>query len=115
MLDQYYIQQRREFNRDSSENRRRDERRSVERRVEYRRQRARRIGAAGDDAVQLDNERRMEDRRQLLRREGERRALDRRVGERRDLRSRSRGFPGPDGFLTPEERDFLLSMLASDK
>jgi len=110
MLD--YRQQRDEFNRSASTDRRCGERRRHERRGGDRRQGERR-GASGHDgtAVFVRPERRRADRREVARRESERRSLSRRQGERRRDPSRVPGFPRADGFLTAEEREFLLDMM----
>jgi len=110
MLD--YIQQRGEFNRNSSTDRRRDERRSAERRGSERRTLGRRSDLSSAANAPVEQERRREERRVGSRRESERRNLERRATERRRDPSRTRRFPDADaGFLTPEERDFLQSVI----
>ncbi|MEM1191159.1 MAG: hypothetical protein AAF640_06635 [Pseudomonadota bacterium] len=114
MLEQDYMQQRGELNRNTSENRRRTERRTAERRTALRRANTRRRQQPSGEAIPVEVERRIDERRKISRREGERRAADRRLGERRRSSSGLRRFPGPEGFLTSEEREFLLDLESND-
>lgn len=111
MIEQRQL--RNERNRVATTDRRLGERRRDDRRGEERRGGDRRARVATSDDAWLSAsgiERRRGDRRLSARRVHERRDGERRAEERRKNPRGLLSFPGPNGFLTREESDFLREM-----
>ena len=109
-------QLRNERNRVATTDRRLDERRRDDRRGVERRGGDRRAPGATNEGAWLSVsgvERRRGDRRVSARRVHERRDGERRAEERRKNPRGLLSFPGPNGFLTREESDFLREMTSA--